>query len=56
MDLEQKNNLSAKYVDRFGKSTVPASSSAGANKRDAGTTTVTTLPATAVARGDWCKN
>ena len=47
-----KNNLSTKYVDRFGKSTVPAASAARADKRDTGTLAVPDGSATAVARGD----
>ena len=31
-----KNDLSAKYADGFGKSTVPAASAAGADKGDTG--------------------
>ena len=55
-EFRTKNNLSAKYADRFGKSVVSAASAARTTERDAGTITVPALSAASAARGNWCKN
>ena len=47
-----KNNLSTKYVDRFGKSTVPAASVAGTAERGAGTLAAAAGSAASAAGGN----
>ena len=47
-----KNNLSAKYADRFRKSVVPAASVARTTERDTGTLAVPAGSAASAARGN----